>query len=110
MVHGNLELTSDAKKKGEAAFQRLIEERRAHSPYRERRLVLKLKFSPAEAIFVVRDEGPGFDHARMAQVQEASRLSQSCGRGFTLMRTFMDDIRFNERGNEITLVKRNDPH
>jgi len=73
-------------------------------------LVLKLKFSPAEAIFVVRDEGPGFDHARMAQVQEASRLSQSCGRGFTLMRTFMDDIRFNERGNEITLVKRNDPH
>jgi CheY-like chemotaxis protein len=48
MVHGNLELTSEAKKNGDAAFQRLIQERRALSPYRERRLFLKLKFSPAK--------------------------------------------------------------
>jgi hypothetical protein len=26
------------------------------------------------------------------------------------MRTFMDEMRFNDRGNEITMVKRNDPH
>jgi anti-sigma regulatory factor (Ser/Thr protein kinase) len=28
------------------------------------------------------------------------------GRGLLLIRTFMDEVRHNERGNEITMVKR----
>jgi CheY-like chemotaxis protein/anti-sigma regulatory factor (Ser/Thr protein kinase) len=108
IVHGNLELGPDVKKNGERAFQQLISERRAQPPYRDRRLFLKLKLLRTEAVFVVRDEGPGFDHARLAGPKDVTSLSQACGRGFTLMRTFMDDVSFNERGNEITLVKRND--
>jgi CheY-like chemotaxis protein/anti-sigma regulatory factor (Ser/Thr protein kinase) len=108
MVHGNLELGPDAKKQGERAFQQLISERRAQPPYRDRRLFLKLRLSHTEAVFVVRDEGPGFDHAQIARPKDVTSLSQACGRGFTLMRSFMDDVSFNERGNEITLVKRND--
>ena len=28
------------------------------------------------------------------------------GRGLLLMRTFLDEVRYNERGNEVTLIKR----
>jgi anti-sigma regulatory factor (Ser/Thr protein kinase) len=28
------------------------------------------------------------------------------GRGLSLMRTFMDEVTFNEAGNEVTMVKR----
>jgi CheY-like chemotaxis protein/anti-sigma regulatory factor (Ser/Thr protein kinase) len=109
MVHGNLELGPDAKKQGERAFQQLTSERRAQLPYRDRRLFVKFKLFRTEAVFVVRDEGPGFDHGRLAGPKDITSLSQPCGRGFTLMRSFMDDVSFNECGNEITLVKRNEP-
>ncbi|MBW3543345.1 MAG: ATP-binding protein, partial [Planctomycetes bacterium] len=33
-------------------------------------------------------------------------LEQAFGRGLLLMHTFMDEVRFNARGNEVTLVKR----
>jgi hypothetical protein len=31
------------------------------------------------------------------------------GRGLLLIRTFFDEVRFNPKGNEITLIKRRDP-
>ena len=33
-------------------------------------------------------------------------LEKLSGRGVLLMRTFMDEVSFNERGNEVTMVKR----
>jgi anti-sigma regulatory factor (Ser/Thr protein kinase) len=33
-------------------------------------------------------------------------MERVSGRGLLLIRTFMDEVRFNDRGNEITLVKR----
>jgi anti-sigma regulatory factor (Ser/Thr protein kinase) len=29
-----------------------------------------------------------------------------CGRGIWLMRSLMDDVSYNETGNEVTLIKR----
>jgi anti-sigma regulatory factor (Ser/Thr protein kinase) len=88
-------------------LQQVIQERRSLLPYRDRRLFLKIKLAHSEAVFVVRDEGPGFDHGRVYQSQEVTNLSQSHGRGFVLIRSFMDEVSFNERGDEITTVKRN---
>ena len=58
------------------------------------------------ATFVVRDEGPGFDTSRLPDPTAPENVAQVNGRGLFLIRTFMDDVRFNERGNEITMTKR----
>ena len=33
-------------------------------------------------------------------------MEKASGRGLLLIRTFMDDVRLNDKGNEIMLVKR----
>jgi anti-sigma regulatory factor (Ser/Thr protein kinase) len=57
------------------------------------------------AAVVVRDEGPGFDPARIPDPTDPDNLERLTGRGILLMRTFMDEIRYNDAGNEVTMVK-----
>lgn len=71
---------------------------------RERRVRVRVTVRPDEARIVIGDDGPGFDHAATSAAAEP--LSPEGGRGLVLMRTFMDEVRFNSRGNEVTLVKR----
>jgi anti-sigma regulatory factor (Ser/Thr protein kinase) len=37
---------------------------------------------------------------------DPANLGKSSGRGLFLIRTFMDEVSFNETGNEITMIKR----
>jgi len=53
----------------------------------------------------VRDEGPGFDPASLPDPTDPANLDRPCGRGMLLMRTFMDNVIYNDRGNEVTLFK-----
>jgi len=84
----------------------LITQRRAQAPYRDRQVVFQLRATPEEARFVIRDEGPGFDVSSVLDPGDPAVLNREGGRGLVLMRTFMDDVYYNERGNEVTLVKR----
>jgi CheY-like chemotaxis protein/anti-sigma regulatory factor (Ser/Thr protein kinase) len=105
--HGNLEVSSRLREDPDPnAYKRLVEQRRHTPPYRDRRVHLTARFSRREAVYIVRDEGPGFDVARLPDPTDPSNLEKSSGRGLLLIRTFMDDVRFNATGNEITLCKR----
>jgi CheY-like chemotaxis protein len=106
LYHGNLELSSDLRQDGGNRFQLLAMQRRTQAPYCERRLWLTAKLSRSQATFVMRDEGPGFDPSKLPDPTDPANMDRIGGRGLLLIRTFMDDVRFNDRGNEITLVKR----
>jgi CheY-like chemotaxis protein len=106
LYHGNLELSSDLRQDGSGAFERLAGVRRALTPYQERRLHVSARVTPAEATFVIRDEGPGFDVSKIPDPTDPANLERASGRGLLLIRTFMDDVSHNATGNEITLVKR----
>jgi anti-sigma regulatory factor (Ser/Thr protein kinase) len=54
----------------------------------------------------VRDEGPGFDPGGLPDPTDPANLERPCGRGLLLMKTFMDEVRYNDRGNEVTMRKR----
>ena len=54
----------------------------------------------------VKDEGEGFDPGSVPDPTSPENILKTSGRGNFLIRTFMDDVRFNERGNEITMIKR----
>ncbi len=106
LYHGNLEVLAnggprDRKRQAEIAKQRLFE-----SPYCDRMITVEYTISPEEARFVIRDEGPGFDISQLSMSTALPPADQSYGRGIVLMRTIMDDVSFNDKGNEVTLVKR----
>jgi anti-sigma regulatory factor (Ser/Thr protein kinase) len=59
-----------------------------------------------EALYVVRDEGPGFDPSILPDPTDPANLEKVSGRGLLLIRTFMDEIHHDDHGREITMVKR----
>jgi CheY-like chemotaxis protein len=104
--HGNLELDSKLREEDGNQYRKLGQERMTQSPYRDRRVIVSASFTPDEAVFVIKDEGPGFDPGNLPDPTDPLNLIRPFGRGVMLIRTFMDDVRFNDRANEITLVKR----
>ena len=57
----------------------------------------------------VTDEGAGFDPGRIPDPTSPDNLEKSGGRGLFLMRELMDEVHYNERGNQVTLVLRLEP-
>ena len=52
----------------------------------------------------VSDEGLGFDPGEVPDPTLAGNRDRSHGRGLFLMRELMDEVRFNDSGNSVTLV------
>jgi CheY-like chemotaxis protein/anti-sigma regulatory factor (Ser/Thr protein kinase) len=105
ILHGNLEVKTEALR-GEQAHHDLVAEQSRRPPYRDRRVYLSVTESPTEAVYVIRDEGLGFNPHRLPDARNPANLEQFPERGLRLIRTFMDEVRHNQAGNEITLVKR----
>ena len=78
----------------------------AEPPLHLPQIQLQASVTPEQAKFVIRDDGPGFDPAQMANVATPEQLVQISGRGRVLMWSIMDEVRYNAAGNELTLIKR----
>jgi CheY-like chemotaxis protein len=104
--HGNLEVGAALGRAGRAAYEQLARQRLGEAPYRDRRIRVTARISRDEAVFVVRDEGPGFDASRLVPAAALPDAERAAGRGLILMRTIMDEVRYNAAGNEVTLIKR----
>jgi len=106
VIHGNLEVSSELRQTNESAYFRQIEERRTQSPFKERKVKVTARVSRAEGVFVVQDDGPGFDVSKVPDPTHPANLFRIGGRGILLMRSFMTSVYFSDRGNRVTLVKR----
>lgn len=58
------------------------------------------------AKFIIRDEGGGFCRRSVPDPTCADRLLEPSGRGLLLINHIMDDVRYNECGNEICMYKK----
>ena len=59
---------------------------------------------PGVAEITITDEGPGFDPQAVLDPTRPENRDRSHGRGLFLLRSLSDDIRFNQRGNSVTLT------
>ena len=121
--HGNLEVDSSLREDDYALYYRVAADRAAADPYRDRRVRVQATIAPcassdaaadadaADACDIefrctIADEGPGFDPQSLPDPTDPLNLDRPSGRGVLLMKTFMDEVAYNARGNEVTLVKR----
>ncbi|MBX3414332.1 MAG: response regulator [Pirellulales bacterium] len=110
LYHGNLELSTEELRDASSGLLQpegddLVAARRQTAPYKDRRLHVTAKISHERAEYTIRDEGPGFAASTIPDPSDPVSLERESGRGLILMRTFMDEVRFNHKGNEVTLVK-----
>jgi CheY-like chemotaxis protein len=104
--HGNLEISSELRETDHSAYYQLSRKRSQEAPYCDRKIYVESLLTPEECRFVIRDEGPGFDPAVLRDATDPANLERPCGRGLLLIRTFMDEVHYSERGNEVVLIKR----
>jgi len=103
--HGNLELDSGQREQTSGSYRRVLEERAGQQKYHNRHVYLTTLLTRSRAVFKVRDEGPGFDPASLPDPTDPENVGKVNGRGLFLIRTFMDEVRFNATGNEVTMIK-----
>ncbi|NND99409.1 MAG: response regulator [Pirellulaceae bacterium] len=110
LLHGNLQLSpEEIEADGELIVSgepTLVERRRAEPEFCDRRIHVTAKLSPERAEITVRDDGNGFDHSSLPDPKE--ELADDTGRGLVLIRSMMDEVQFNDQGNEITMLKYRD--
>jgi CheY-like chemotaxis protein len=103
VFRGNLELRPEDLSPENAS---VFAERCAQPPYRDRHVIVDVTITQQEARIMVRDEGSGFDTSVLKNGSSADFLERETERGLVLMRSFVDELGFNETGNLVTLVKR----
>jgi serine/threonine-protein kinase RsbW len=52
----------------------------------------------------IKDEGEGFDPSGISNPLHDDNLLRTGGRGVFLMKAFMQSVKYNKKGNEVTLV------
>ena len=62
--------------------------------------------SKTEARFTVQDEGEGFDVDNIPDPLDPQNLFKPSGRGVLFIYNIMDEVKYNERGNRLTMVKK----
>jgi CheY-like chemotaxis protein len=105
-LHGNLQIESPPAGADPAELPRLIRQRASEAPFHSRRIDVTVRIDRTAATFIVRDEGSGFDHARLLNEAVLDDEKETSSRGLALMRTIFDEVSFNDTGNCVTLVKR----
>ena len=71
-----------------------------------KRVRVEVDIRVEEVAVRVTDQGVGFDPAAVPDPTLPDNISKTGGRGIFLMKALMDEVRFNEQGNSVTLVLR----
>jgi anti-sigma regulatory factor (Ser/Thr protein kinase) len=68
------------------------------------RISCLLRAKPRRLVIAIRDGGDGFDWR--AAVERRSDIADTGGRGIEILQRYASSVRFNSKGNSVTLVKR----
>ncbi|HEX9010518.1 MAG TPA: response regulator [Holophagaceae bacterium] len=109
LEHGNLELDSSLKGDlfvAEDPYTKLREARMADPRFAERLIEVRLALDTERFELEISDEGPGFDTSRLTLPPPGSDLAPHFGRGLPLIQLVMDEVHFNDKGNQVRMVLR----
>jgi len=71
----------------------------------KKKVAVQIKASPDRFWMRVVDEGPGFQPDVVPDCTAEENLDRCCGRGLALIKAYMSNVEYNERGNCITMEK-----
>ncbi|MBX7057749.1 MAG: ATP-binding protein [Leptospirales bacterium] len=104
--HGNLAISFDEKTRELTAgnYKKFIRARQQDDRYRQRRVVVHYSLNPLRVIFLIEDQGNGFDWRQ--RLQRSPDHDTPHGRGIQLTSHAFDRIRYLGNGNRVYLLKR----
>lgn len=108
MYHGNLELNEKQSRDARHAYREgtdfeMVKLRQDQEPFKSRKIYVAIDLAKTKAQFIIRDQGKGFDVQSLQPVSDTGNISKLDQRGLTLIRNFMDEVKFSDEGNEIRM-------
>ncbi|MDP1769495.1 MAG: response regulator [Nitrospirota bacterium] len=109
--HGCLELRYRDKIEAMAKdqYDALIQQRRQDVRFRDRRVTIRAIYDKREQTltYQIADDGKGFNWKSRGNLRlDACPTGDASGRGIFLTQSFFPDLRYNEKGNEVTFAVR----
>jgi len=89
----------------EESLNNAIKHGNRHDP--KKTVNVRFDIDPERVVITITDEGRGFDPAAVPDPTCDENLEKPCGRGIMLMRAYMDEVTYNQTGNQVHMVKRN---
>jgi len=102
IAHGNLGVSIPDGSNEELGVLAKAEQERNPT---DKKAYVDIKVDEKQATVVIRDEGKGFDWKNVADPLSPDALLKPKGRGMLFMRAYADSVTYNEKGNEVTIVK-----
>ena len=102
--HGNLGFSFEDKASAlaDGTWCKRLAERAAAHPYRGRAVRVFPDWAKDRVRFTIRDEGRGFDWRSLPDPTDPLNLLRDNGRGVMMAQLSVDELYFNETGNEVT--------
>ena len=105
LLYGNLEVSSKMRDtEGEDSFWQMVDEREKDSNFGSRKIVLQIDCIGNGLEFKVRDGGSGFDWRNYLKTIDMGNAERVHDRGILLIRSYVDELKWNDKGNEITFT------
>ena len=71
----------------------------------EKTVLVEMSSDDEKAIITITDQGEGFDPAKVPDPRREDLLEVPGGRGVLLIGEIMSEVKYNEQGNQITMIK-----
>ena len=71
---------------------------------KSKHVIIDYEVNDSDLVFVIQDEGKGFDYKRLPDPTLPGNIELTSGRGVYLMKHLADVLEFNEIGNHVKLV------
>ncbi|WP_295163371.1 ATP-binding protein [uncultured Brachyspira sp.] len=105
--HGNLNILYETKKEWlkkniyHLKLNELLKTEKAKNTHVE----LYLNIEDGNITIIVKDQGIGFKPKQQTKIINEDGFARESGRGIMMIKSYFDEVKFNRKGNIITLVK-----
>ena len=72
----------------------------------DKKVFIACELAAEEITIVIEDQGEGFKPENVPDPTEDENLENPGGRGIMLIRSFMNGVAYNDRGNRLTMIKK----
>lgn len=105
IVHGNLGVGSELKEQGSSVFAQALAQRASDPEFAERTVDIVVDYNGEVCHWIITDQGNGFDVERVLAccMSDDPDVLLSSGRGILMMRSFLDNVRFELGGRRAIL-------
>ncbi|WP_295155029.1 ATP-binding protein [uncultured Brachyspira sp.] len=108
--HGNLNILYETKKEWlkKNIYHKKLKELLETEKAKNTNVKIKLKLPEKEEdkiIITVKDQGLGFKPKQEAKKINNDGFARESGRGIIMIKSYFDEVKFNKKGNTITLIK-----